>query len=637
EQRLAATGVNITSNNGALVITGNVQVDDLAAARPGNQANTTPDLTGVAINGNGNQVQIDGLVSVNYKGVTASRPQTATTRNGVLVTGDDNTLVIKGGLSMDYDIGWLNNGIGVYNHGNQFAVNLNGNGNHVLLSGESDFFRKDGDIINSFDSEASRVGLVYSEGSNNVLVLDENFRLTAEGSGDTFNSSSLFAVTGENSVLYNRGQLASDITGSVFSASDGARIVNEGSVTVSLQQGNIVDINAAIINGRNEESGVLLVSSWLVPTAAWGMTSFQGGITAGNQYAAMMGNNGLLNAGSISVRGAGAYGMTSVSGILQNSGTIEVDGMQLLPDEDGNDSGNKQLFTGMNNRELRGAGMHLRNSGTATNTGTITVTNSGTGMFASGTGVAWNQGTINLEADGSHNQQGWLYAMAATGNGVAINDTTGIININTDLGQAFYTAGNGKVFNYGTVNFNGSPINSGDPNWGAPSLESDYVLITTPVLTAEGESHIWRDESLPWLLVHDSASYGDATFDGELVLGSWLQNFGHLSVSTLKGSSLNNAGTTTAETLSVSTLQNSGNLSGTTLTVGNLNNTGTLTAGSLSVGTLRNSGEITGDMQVSSGVNLGSGTLNGNIYVTGNLRNDGTVYGTLRGGGSGNQ
>ncbi|KEA53541.1 hypothetical protein DT73_06385, partial [Mangrovibacter sp. MFB070] len=312
--------------------------------------------------------------------------------------------------------------------------------------------------------------------------------------------------------------------------------------------------------------------------------------------------------GIINMAGAGTHGMTAQKGTLINEGSITVDGMQLHLDENLEPDGTKTLFKPedpggrINSLAMRGTGMHLRNGGSMLNTGTIQVTNSGTGMYADGSALAINQGTINLESDGSHDEQGWIYAMAAIDNGMAINDTTGVININTDLGLAFYTSGNGKVFNFGTVNFNGSPINNGDPNWGSPSLESDYVLITTPVLTAEGESHTWRDESLPWLLLQNSASYGDAIFDGELAVENWLQNFGSLSVTTLTGGSLNNAGT--------------------------------LVVGEMTGNTLLNSGTLTADsMSIVKGVNLEDGVINAHI-VSQTFRNDGTIFGSVKGGGS---
>ncbi|MEN3753226.1 hypothetical protein ABC733_12890 [Mangrovibacter sp. SLW1] len=168
-----------------------------------------------------------------------------------------------------------------------------------------------------------------------------------------------------------------------------------------------------------------------------------------------------------------------------NNGLITLNSMSNDLDEDGNLLTETGLhLTAQDYR--RGTAMLANGDGArAVNAagGEIRVHNAGMGMVANN-GTALNQGTITLTVD-NDNTDG-LYAMAAIGNGVAINDTTGVININTDLGQAFYTEGDGRVFNFGTVNFYGSPINNGDPNWGT-SHESDYVILTTPVLTAEGK------------------------------------------------------------------------------------------------------------------------------------------------------
>ncbi|MEN3751731.1 hypothetical protein ABC733_00600 [Mangrovibacter sp. SLW1] len=208
-----------------------------------------------------------------------------------------------------------------------------------------------------------------------------------------------------------------------------------------------------------------------------------------------------------------------------NNGLITLNSMSNDLDEDGNLLTETGLhLTAQDYR--RGTAMLANGGGArAVNAagGEIRVHNAGMGMVANN-GTALNQGTITLTVD-NENADG-LYAMAAIGSGVAINDTTGVININTDIGQAFYTEGNGQVFNFGTVNFYGSPINNGDPNWGASTSESDYVILTTPVLTAEGETGSWSDESRPWFLVQDSANYGDATFDSaqELYINSVLVN-----------------------------------------------------------------------------------------------------------------
>lgn len=41
--------------------------------------------------------------------------------------------------------------------------------------------------------------------------------------------------------------------------------------------------------------------------------------------------------------------------------------------------------------------------------------------------------------------------MGAIRSGTAINDVTGVINIDTDIGQAFYGDGTGTIVNYGTI------------------------------------------------------------------------------------------------------------------------------------------------------------------------------------------
>ncbi len=40
----------------------------------------------------------------------------------------------------------------------------------------------------------------------------------------------------------------------------------------------------------------------------------------------------------------------------------------------------------------------------------------------------------------------------------AINDQTGVININVDTGQAFYNDGTGIILNYGEINLNGAKL-----------------------------------------------------------------------------------------------------------------------------------------------------------------------------------
>ncbi len=64
------------------------------------------------------------------------------------------------------------------------------------------------------------------------------------------------------------------------------------------------------------------------------------------------------------------------------------------------------------------------------------------------------RGTINLEKNGNYDDSlaaNTLVGMAVYEHGTAINDQTGVININVGTGQAFYNDGTGTIVNYGTI------------------------------------------------------------------------------------------------------------------------------------------------------------------------------------------
>ncbi|MGU4876588.1 hypothetical protein MAX99_24935, partial [Escherichia coli] len=116
------------------------------------------------------------------------------------------------------------------------------------------------------------------------------------------------------------------------------------------------------------------------------------------------------------------------------------------------------------------AGSGPRKNATAVNqqSGVITVYNAGIGMAAYGAGnTVINQGTINLEKNGNYDSSlgvNSLIGMAAYNSGTAINDQTGVININADNGQAFYSTGNGVILNYGTICVNTNCLTGNDYN-----------------------------------------------------------------------------------------------------------------------------------------------------------------------------
>lgn len=79
-----------------------------------------------------------------------------------------------------------------------------------------------------------------------------------------------------------------------------------------------------------------------------------------------------------------------------------------------------------------------------------------------------------------------LIGMAAYNSGTAINDQTGVININADNGQAFYSTGNGVILNYGTICVNTNCLTGNDYN--DTDSYTSILLTGGDVITAQSET-----------------------------------------------------------------------------------------------------------------------------------------------------
>ncbi len=64
--------------------------------------------------------------------------------------------------------------------------------------------------------------------------------------------------------------------------------------------------------------------------------------------------------------------------------------------------------------------------------------------------------------------------MAALNGGVVINDTSGVINIDADYGQAFLSDSSSYIINNGSINLNGSPMDDTDSHMGG--TPTDKIL-----------------------------------------------------------------------------------------------------------------------------------------------------------------
>lgn len=81
-------------------------------------------------------------------------------------------------------------------------------------------------------------------------------------------------------------------------------------------------------------------------------------------------------------------------------------------------------------------------------------------------------------------QDNQLFALGAIQRGLAINDQNGVININTDIGQAFYKDSTGTILNYGKINLFGNPMDESDSHMGVAPDDKDVLS----ELSGSGES-----------------------------------------------------------------------------------------------------------------------------------------------------
>ncbi|MEY5943326.1 autotransporter adhesin BigA, partial [Salmonella enterica subsp. enterica serovar Corvallis] len=136
-------------------------------------------------------------------------------------------------------------------------------------------------------------------------------------------------------------------------------------------------------------------------------------------------------------------------------------------------------------------------------------------------GTAINQGVITLTADdGVTGQADELVGMAALNGGVVINDTSGVINIDADYGQAFLSDSSSYIINNGSINLNGSPMDDTDSHMGG--TPTDKIWIQS--LPGSGDSDT-RTSDTGFFTAGTLANYGTETLNGDVdVNGGWLYN-----------------------------------------------------------------------------------------------------------------
>ncbi|EKN5737404.1 autotransporter adhesin BigA [Salmonella enterica] len=549
----AATGVSVSGDSNTVDITGNVNInadygqDDLAQS-------DTP-IIGVTVSGDGNDVALNGALNIDDKDLSAVSGQYLDVI-GLNVTGDDNNVEIGGGINIIHgeqpDDGYSAEVIG---------INVSGNSN-VTLSGHS--------AIDTNTIMGGHVILAQVSNGGSLILNDDSVIEVTSSYIPTgyYTDYALLMANGSGASVENKGDITSHGVYYIMRADNGAEISNSGNIlSYTTGDGSNIEDRSAIVraNGkgsvvRNKADGDITVISDQTPRSSGGYGAYPVKWYNHTFYAMLAADYGdVVNdkGATIHLQGAGVYGVAASRGTASNAGDIYLDAFVPTLDDENNITDTNywkpsQLYltsSGMVAGSTDGDG-----DATAINTGTITVNNAGFGMMALKGGTAINQGVITLTADeGVTGQANELVGMAALNGGVVINDTTGVINIDADYGQAFLSDSSSYIINNGSINLNGSPMDETDSHMGG--TPTDKIWIQS--LPGSGDSDT-RTSDTGFFINKTLANYGTETLNGDLdANGGWLYNEAGASLTvngtlTINGgaSALVNYGTLDADTIS---------------------------------------------------------------------------------------
>lgn len=360
-------------------------------------------------------------------------------------------------------------------------------------------------------------------------------------------------------------------------------------------------------------------------------------------------NSTIINtdSGIIDLYGRGSVGMLAIAdSTAENQGKITLDSMWVdendttaMRDIASNSAIDFGTGVGVGTDSYSGAGKNA----TAINQlgGVITIYNAGAGMAAYGaSNTVINQGTINLEKNGNYDDSlaaNTLVGMAVYEHGTAINDQTGVININVGTGQAFYNDGTGTIVNYGTICTFGVCQSGNEYN----NTDDFTSLIYTggDTITRSGETvTLNKSAAVTDKLAGNVVNSGTLSGDQITVSSGLLENTSGGIINNLvkldKGAVIKNAGVMTNNVdVSGGILNNAGEMTAQiTMNAGAdsslVNNTGTINKIVQNAGVFNNSGSVTGRMMSAGGVfnNQTDGAIMRGAALTGTAvaNNEGT-------------
>ena len=589
-----ATGVVVSGDNVTTDITGDVNILSTHTSESILASDET--LTGVTINGDDNNISLDGALNISMAEQYTNDNQYMDT-TGLSIHGDNNTIDINGGLNVNYQ--------NVLHGRNSFVVGIDIDGNSdVSLSGNSQ--------VNITDIQGGNVELAHVQnGGSLTLTEDSNLTISVNIINAPVRTGvSLLRAEGNGSSIENKGSINSKNAVTLIGVVGGATAKNSGDISVSTSgddysRGIAISASGEGSIAENSAGGNITLTAGATPYFSTSAYEYPQAWYKNTQYGLLASEQGSVinDAGAtISVAGAGVYAMGASQGTAQNAGDIYVNGYQQQLDDNGDVIGENYWHT--DSHEITSAGMVAGSdnigsgNATAINTGTITVNNAGYGMTAMSGGTAINQGTINLTADdGVTGETNQLVGMAAFFGGTVVNDSTGVINIDADYGQPFYADASSTVVNYGTVCIGDDCQNSESYN---PT--DDYISL------------VYDDEAI--------ANVGEAVdlYKNALIMGD-VTNSGTVNNNALYLKERDSALTNTASGIINSAIQ---------ITDGTLNNEGTVNAVTVNSGIFNNDGTVNKSITMNGGTlnNLPDGIVQRSAKLNNNavVNNSGTWY-----------
>ncbi|ELO9328628.1 autotransporter domain-containing protein, partial [Escherichia coli] len=467
-----ATGINVSGDANTVNITGNVLVDKDKTADNAAEYFFDPSV-GINVYGSDNNVTLDGKLTVVSDSEVTSRQSnlfdgSAEKTSGLVVIGDGNTVNMNGGLELIGEKNALADGAQVASLRTGYSYT-----SVIVVSGESSvYLNGDTTISGEFPLGFAGVNRVQDKalleiGSGATLTMqdidsfehhgtrtpeltyaDSGAKIVNKGTVEIQNLGFAF-VTGENTTGINSGTISLLQNGKdpapspiVLLATNGGSATNAGTIT-----GKVTERHSVFNKYSTGTSNSFIFNN--------DVSSITGLVAQSNST--------IINtdSGIIDLYGRGSVGMLAIAdSTAENQGKITLDSMWVdandttaMRDIASNSAIDFGTGVGVGTDSYSGAGKNA----TAINQlgGVITIYNAGAGMAAYGaSNTVINQGTINLEKNGNYDDSlaaNTLVGMAVYEHGTAINDQTGVININVGTSQAFYNDGTGTIVNYGTI------------------------------------------------------------------------------------------------------------------------------------------------------------------------------------------